>query len=278
MHCCLRCCARRPRRESQAPSAGPLCAGAHAAPAGRRRRRRCRRRHRPNTTYMARLPAAAVAAALLLALGADAAAARRPRVVQIGLAADKALATTSDQFVCWNIDASANRGFFQRDLDVSKPYGKQLAYQAAHMVARQGMGMQRADAFSLLRFGGSGNDALLYEFGDTKCPKPPATPGKHFAGDIKCLNQTWWRNLLGFTNASNARIIFGVSEPKWTGCGQGSSCGPDRKDPCTPCKPWDATNAREILEWTIAQGLDHLIYGFELGKQQSLRSIHHAVC
>ena len=184
------------------------------------------------------------------------------RVVHIDVAVDKALAKTSDQFVCWNIDASANRGFFQRDLDVSKPYGKQLAYQAAHMVARQGMGMQRADAFSLLRFGGSGNDALMYEFGDTKCPKP-STPGKHFEGDIKCLNQTWWRNLLGFANASNARIIFGVSEPKWTGCGQGSTCGPDRKTPCQPCKPWDDANAREILVWTIAQGLDHLIYGFE---------------
>ena len=29
--------------------------------------------------------------------------------------------------------------------------------------------------------------------------------------------------------------------------------------------PWDPSNARAILQWTIAQQLDHLIYGFELG-------------
>jgi hypothetical protein len=198
-------------------------------------------------------------AALLLPASAAAAAG-----LQINVAGGVALASTSDHFTCWNIDASANRGFFVRDLDVAKSYGAQLAYQAAQITAHPAAG--RSQKFSLLRFGGSGNDALLYEFGGTKCPAP-TVPGKHFLGDIKCLNRTWWSNLLGFTNASNARIIFGVSLPKWTGCGQGSQCGPDRKDPCKPCKRWNATNAREILVWTIAHGLDHLIYGLELGNE-----------
>jgi len=70
----------------------------------------------------------------------------------------------------------------------------------------------RGQPFSVLRFGGSGNDALVYEFGGTKCPPPGPPPGKDFAGDIKCLNQTWWRNLLGFANASNARIVFGARQ------------------------------------------------------------------
>ena len=70
----------------------------------------------------------------------------------------------------------------------------------------------RGQPESVLRFGGSGNDALVYEFGSTKCPPPGPPPGKDFAGDIKCLNQTWWRNLLGFANASNARIVFGARQ------------------------------------------------------------------
>lgn len=159
----------------------------------------------------------------------------------------------------WNIDASSNRGFFWRDLDVAKPYGRQLARQAAAITA------DGPQAHSLLRFGGSGNDVLVYEFGSTICPSGP-----HWEADHKCLNQTTWRNLLEFTRAANARIIFGICEPKWTGCGapeQGPHCGPDRKQPCTACPAWDPTNAREILEWTIAQDLDDLIYGLELGNE-----------
>lgn len=67
-----------------------------------------------------------------------------------------------------------------------------------------------------------------------------------------------------------------MCEPKWiplndpTKCGnpdQGPHCGIDKKHPCTACPPWDPTNAREILQWTIAQGLDDVIYGLELGNE-----------
>jgi hypothetical protein len=144
-----------------------------------------------------------------------------------------ALAETSSHFTCWNIDASRNRGFFDRNL--STALGAQLARQAKEIGAGQG------DGYSLLRFGGSGNDALTYEVAGIKCP-----------ADHECLNMTWWGNLLNFTRASNAKLIFGVCEPKWEK---------------TPPSVWDPTQAREILKWTIEQGQDDLLYGLELGNE-----------
>ena len=37
-----------------------------------------------------------------------------------------AVGTSGGKFTCWNIDASKNRGFFDRDLDPTTPYGAQL--------------------------------------------------------------------------------------------------------------------------------------------------------
>ena len=56
--------------------------------------------------------------------------------------------------VCWNIDASINRGFFWRNLSAAVPHseGWQLARQAAAIGAAQEAG------FSLMRFGGSVGD------------------------------------------------------------------------------------------------------------------------
>ena len=145
-----------------------------------------------------------------------------------------AAATTSGHFVCWNIDASANRGFFARDLDPAKPFGAQLARQAAAISAGQADG-----GHSLLRFGGSGNDDLVYEAPGAACP--PDSGLSPF-----CLNTTWWSNLLDFTRASSAKLIFGICQPKWH--------GKNATDPL-----WNATNARQILQWTIAQGHDDLL-------------------
>ena len=33
--------------------------------------------------------------------------------------------------------------------------------------------------------------------------------------------------------------------------------------------PWDPSNARQILQWTIAHRLDHLLFGLELGNEQN---------
>eukprot|EP00937_MAST-01D_sp_MAST-1D-sp2_P006394 g6394.t1 len=103
---------------------------------------------------------------------------------------------TGPNFVCWNIDASENRGFFWRNLSATDPksYGAQLARQAAALGEAQEAG------YSLLRFGGSGNDYLTYAFNGTQCPPPTEY--------TQCLNETQWRDLLSFTAASGARMIF----------------------------------------------------------------------
>jgi heparanase 1 len=155
-----------------------------------------------------------------------------------------------DNHVCWNIDASANRGFFWRNLSAAQPksLGAQLARQAA------AIGEAQTAGFSLLRFGGSGNDYLTYEFGKTRCP-PPSTYKQ-------CLNETTWRDLLSFTAAAKAKMIFGLSMNTGEDVASDSHNGPYPY-------PWDPSNAREILEWTIDHQLDHLIYGFELGNEQN---------
>ena len=93
--------------------------------------------------------------------------------------------------------SSHSEGFFWRNIDPRLPYGKQLASQAAAISAAN------TDGYSILRFGGSGNDYLTYEFGGAACPPQ---------GDYtECMNQTQWESLLEFTKASNAKMVFGLS-------------------------------------------------------------------
>lgn len=160
---------------------------------------------------------------------------------------------TGGSFLCWNLDASENRQFFTRNLsvEVSGSFGWQLARQAAELGSRQPAG------YSLLRFGGTGNDYLTYEFGGTPCP-----PLSEFK---QCMNQTIWRNLLSFAQAAKAKIIFGLS----MNTELDASRNKVRADPFP--FPWDPKNAKQILQWTIDQGLDHVLYGFELGNEQNTK-------
>jgi len=155
------------------------------------------------------------------------------------------LSRTLGNFVCWNLDASRNRQFFDRNLSQASALGKQLARQA------RALGEAQEAGYSLLRFGGSGNDYLTYEFNGTTCPPQEATK--------ECLNITWWSNLLDFTEAASARMIFGVS----------LNTGEDLQADGGSVVPWDPTNARALLSWTVAQGRDHLLEGFELGNEQN---------
>ena len=109
----------------------------------------------------------------------------------------RAIATTGPNFVCWNLDASRNREFFDRNLSTSLPLGGRAARLAS------ALGRNQAAGHSLLRFGGSGNDYLRYEFGGVQCP--PRT--KY----TECMNQSSWTDLLGFADAADARMIVGLS-------------------------------------------------------------------
>ena len=109
----------------------------------------------------------------------------------------RAVATTGASFVCWNLDASRNREFFDRNLSTSLPLGARAARLAS------ALGRNQAAGHSLLRFGGSGNDYLRYEFGGVQCP--PRT--KY----TECMNQSSWTDLLGFADAADARMIVGLS-------------------------------------------------------------------
>ena len=101
-----------------------------------------------------------------------------PTRVNVGLvSSDIPHWTTGDNFVCWNIDASAGRGFFWRNLSTAAPFGAQLARQAA------ALGRVQEAGHSMLRFGGTGNDYLTYSgFGTTKCRNAPSKTNK-------CLNR-----------------------------------------------------------------------------------------
>jgi len=164
--------------------------------------------------------------------------------------APKKLGATGENFVCWNIDASANRGFFWRNLSTDTAYGAKLARQAS------ALGRAQAAGSSVLRFGGSGNDYLTYAFGGTPCPEE-----SEFR---QCLNETHWKSLLSFTEAADARMIFGLS------LNTGHDLRVETDDPGYPY-PWDPANARAILKWTIDAKLDHLIMGFELGNEQNTK-------
>ena len=171
-----------------------------------------------------------------------------PRNVSVVLSATTR-SNAGPNFVCYNIDASDNRGFFWRNISAEDPksYGAQLARQASAIGDSQDAG------FALLRFGGSGNDYLTYNFGGASCP--PTDP--HATSQLKtCLNESSWRDLLSFTEKSSAKMIFGLSMNT-------------SEDMNSFPFPWDPLNAKAILEWTIEAGLDHLIYGFELGNEQN---------
>lgn len=79
---------------------------------------------------------------------------RPPPRVSVSVDGSVAVSHTGPNFVAWNIDASRNRGFFTRSLNVTEAFGARLAKQAAalsaEMIANE----------SILRFGGSGNDYL----------------------------------------------------------------------------------------------------------------------
>ena len=96
---------------------------------------------------------------------------------------------TSPLYASWNIDASRNRGFFNRSL-------------ASPALLALAAGLPGG----YLRFGGSGNNALWYGdgIGAASCA---GAPPRHF----NYLNASHLDGLLALAQAAGARLVFGLN-------------------------------------------------------------------
>ena len=130
---------------------------------------------------------------------------------------------TDPHFKSWNIDASPNRGWEVRNLSQPK-----LHYLAA------------ASLPGYLRFGGGGNDGLVYGVGNVSSCSP---------GAKRCLNETHFRDFMAFARASTAKLIFGLNI-----------------DPRTHANEWDPTQARALMTYGRRHFGDDAFFAFELGK------------
>ena len=140
---------------------------------------------------------------------------------------------TDPRFKSWNIDASPIRGWEVRNLSLPKLH---------HLAA--------ASLPGYLRFGGSGNDGLVYGVGNvTKCPEPKTLSGDK--NKTHCLNETHFRDFMRFSKASTARLIFGLNI-----------------DPRTASGNWDPAQARALMVYGRNHFGKDAFFGFELGNEQ----------
>lgn len=159
---------------------------------------------------------------------------RLPKPVNVELSISTNVVSTTDlRYVSWTIDPSSNRQFFEFNFADDK-----LRYLAAQLP-------------TYVRVGGSGEDYLTYEFGNTTCK------------DTRCLNATHWDNLYSLVHDAGAKMVFGLNECPRT------NIIPEKIQ--TTCDDvggtWDSTNAREFLKYSISKG--YTFFGFELGNERN---------
>ena len=147
--------------------------------------------------------------------------------------------TIEPTYASWNIDSSCNRGFHQ--INFTNP---NLATAAAAL------------APSRLRFGGSGNDNLVYGLtpGSPECAGI-APPGASSCSYMThgCLNASHWDALHAFSLSAGADFIFGVAYNNLQACAEGSRY------------KWNATNAASLLSYLKTN--NQRVWGFELGNE-----------
>ena len=117
-----------------------------------------------------------------------------------------AVSVVEATYVSWNIDPSCNRGFHHTFFD------------NPNLIAAA-----TALAPSVLRFGGSGADALVYGLspGAPECAGvAPVDCGYTTPG---CLNATHWQRLRTLASASNTSFLFGVSFDLPAACAAGAA-------------------------------------------------------
>jgi hypothetical protein len=155
--------------------------------------------------------------------------------VAVRLHSTKVIFVTERTYASWNIDSSCNRGFHH--IHFSNPN---------LLAAARGLAPSR------LRFGGSGNDNLVYGLseGSPECAGVVSqgcaytTPG--------CLNASHWDALYAFAQGGGADFIFGVAFGLEQACAEG------------PSYVWNSTNAQTLLDYLAAK--KQKIWGFEFGK------------
>jgi len=158
--------------------------------------------------------------------------------VQLWVSSKEAVSRTERTFASWNIDSSCNRGFHH------------INFTNPNLLAAA-----RALWPSRLRFGGSGNDYLVYGLspGSPECSTVHShkkacsyfTPG--------CLNASHWCDLHDLALKSGADLIFGVSYGLDKACQEGA------------VYRWNATNAALLLQHIRSTG--QRVWGFELGNE-----------
>lgn len=157
--------------------------------------------------------------------------------VRVELVSNTAVSVTEPTYASWNIDSSCNRGFHRTSF--SNPN---------LLLAARGLAPSR------LRFGGSGNDALVYGLtpGSPECADiPPATDCGYTTPG--CLNASHWDSLFSLAKNSGSDFIFGVSYELPQACAEGASY------------VWNATNAGTLLAYLQQSGQN--VWGFELGNE-----------
>lgn len=160
-----------------------------------------------------------------------------PRAAAITLVSTQPVAETEATYASWNIDSSCNRGFHRIHFD-----------NANLRAAALGLAPSR------LRFGGSGNDNLVYGLtpGSPECRgiAPSSDCGYTTPG---CLNASHWESLYGFAQAGGAEFIFGVAYGLVAACDAGSEY------------VWNSSNAATLLQHLADR--NQSVFGFELGNE-----------
>ena len=180
-------------------------------------------------------------AALAVVLGTGLAAASGAATAAVSLVSTAPINTLQPTYASWNIDPSCNRGFHQ------------TAFNNSNLVAGAA-----ALHPSLLRFGGSGADALVYSLtpgapecsaiDPAVCQKSPdyTTPG--------CLNASQWESLHALASRSNSGFIFGVSLDLPAACAAGGAS-----------YVWSSANVERLLAYLSAH--NQTLFGMELGNE-----------
>ena len=175
------------------------------------------------------LAAAAAAAAAAPAAAAGAAA---PTCSDITLNAREPVFTTAAYFATWNIDSSTDREFFTTDFTAP-----------AMLAAAAGLG---AAGGTHVRFGGTGNNALVYDAPGEPACVPAPSGGTH---GRTCLNASTWAGVAAFAARARSPVIFGVN------------MFPSGNESA----PLNLTNAVAFLTAALKRG--DAIFGVEMGNE-----------